>query len=155
MGIVIRGRGVIIQVGTHSASCLRVALGRRLWAPGHRPIVVDVGCRSVVVGPRLPLTAWHPHGRSWVVWAVAVRGWVMVGGVCGWLLSVGGQFSSSGGSCRPFVGGRCSWVDGCSWVAEIIVRGWGMVVASGGVVVHCRGVMGVCHPESSCRRGMP
>ena len=62
----------------------------------------------------------------------------MVGGVCGRSLSVGGQFSSSVGSHRPFVGGRRLWVDGRSWVAEIVVRGWGMVVVVGGVVVrHC------------------
>jgi len=65
----------------------------------------------------------------------------MVGGVCGQSLSVGGQFSSSVGSHRPFVGGRRSWVDGRSWVAEIVVRGWGMVVVSGGVVVRHRGVL--------------
>jgi len=130
MGIVIRGRGVIIQVGTHSASCLQVVLGRRLWAPGRRPVVVDVGCRSVVVGPRLPLTAWHPHGRSWVVWAVAVRGWVMVIGDGGWCLRVvvvrgwavfviRGQLSSLCGWSLfmggwLFLGGR----DRCSWVGD-------------------------------------
>ena len=65
----------------------------------------------------------------------------MVGGVCGQSLSVGGRFSSSVGSRCPFVGGRRSWVDGHSWVAEIVVCGWGMVVVGGGVVVHRRGVL--------------
>jgi len=32
-------------------------------------------------------------------------------------------------------------VDGHSWVAEIVVHGWGMVVVGGGVVVHRRGVL--------------
>ena len=50
-------------------------------------------------------------------------------------------FSSSMGSRCPFVGGHRSWVDGHSWVAEIIVRGWGMVVVGGGVVVRHRGVL--------------
>jgi len=52
-----------------------------------------------------------------------------------------GRFLSSVGSRRPFVGSRRSWVDGHSWVAEIVIRGWGMVVVSGGVVVRCRGVL--------------
>ena len=98
------------------------------------PIVVDVGCRSVVVGPCLPLMAWHPRGHSSVVWAVTVRGWVMVvvdSGwclqavlVCGWVvlvvrgqsLSLCGQSSFVGG--WSFLGGgdRRSWVgDGGHW----------------------------------------
>jgi len=81
------------------------------------PVVVDVGCR-LVVGPRSPLTVWRPHGRSSVVWAVTVRGWVMVvvdGGWClqavvvrGWaVFVVHGQSSS-------LCGGHHSWVDGRS-----------------------------------------
>ena len=71
-------------------------------------------------------------------------GWwssLMVGGVCRQSLSVGGWFSLSVGSHRPIVGGRCSWVDGHSWVPEIVIRGWGMVVIGGGVVVRRRGVL--------------
>ena len=45
------------------------------------------------------------------------------------------------GSRRPLVGSRRSWVDGHSWVAEIIVHGWGMVVIGGGVVIRRRGVL--------------
>jgi len=39
------------------------------------------------------------------------------------------------------VGGRRSWVDGHSWVVEIILCGWGMVVVGGGVVIHRCGVL--------------
>jgi len=54
---------------------------------------------------------------------------------------MGGRFSSSVGSHRPIVGSHRSWVDGRSWVAEIIVRGWGMVVVGAGVVVRHHGVL--------------
>jgi len=80
------------------------------------PIVVDVGCHLVVVGPRSPLTVWRPHGHSSVVWVVTICWWVMVvidGGWClqvviirGWVVFViHGQLSSLCGW-SSFVGGR-------------------------------------------------
>jgi len=126
------------------------------------PVVVDVGCHSVVVGPRLPLTAWRPHGRSSVVWAVAVHGWVMViidGGWClravvvrGWVVFVvPGQSSSLCGQ-SSFVGGW-SFLGGgdCrSWVGDGGHQWWCCRSSSWGPVV-----MGIRRPESSCRRGTP
>jgi len=88
-------------------------VGARLLFVG--PVVVDVGCCSVVVGPCLLLTAWRPRGRSLVVWAVAIRGWVMViidGGwclqavvVCGWAVFIVHGQSSSLCGWLSFVGG--------------------------------------------------
>ena len=144
--VVIQGVIVIIRCGHRRTWAGHHCLGGRLFhvtfAGGTQssfvgarssfvgPVVVDVGCRSVVVGPQSPLMVWHPRGHLSVV-----------GGVCRQSLSMGGQFSSSMGSHHPFVGGHCSWVDGHSWVVEIVVHGWGMVVISGGVVIRHRGAL--------------
>jgi len=176
--VVIRGVIVVIWCGHHCTWVGRhrpgggsfgvaFAGGARSSFVGTRssfvnPVVVDVGCHSVVVGPRSPLTAWRPCGHLSVVWVVAVRGWVMVvvdGGWClqaiivhGWAVFViCGQSSSHCGQSSfvggwSFLGGR----DRRSWVGDGGHRWWCCRSSSWGPAV-----MGVRHPESSCRCGTP
>ena len=171
--VVVRGVIVVIQcghcrmwVGHHrpGGRLFHIAFAGGAWSSfvgaGSSfvgPIVVDVGCRSVVVGPHSPLMVWCPRGRSSVVWAVAVRGWVMVvvdGGWClqavvvhGWVVFVVcGQSSSLCGWSSfmggwSFLGGR----DCCSWVGDGGRRWWCCCSSLWGPAV-----TGVLRPESSC-----
>jgi len=150
----------------------------RTWAGRHRPggrlfcggaqssfvgpVVVDVGCHLVVVGPHSLLMVWRPRGHSSVVWAVPVRGWVMVVVDGGWCLQavvvrswvvfiIRGQSSS--------LCGRSSFMGGWSFLGGGDRRSG---VGDGGHQWWCcrssswgPAVMGVRRPESSCRRGTP
>ena len=146
--IVIRGVVVVIQHGHHRTWAGHHHPGGRsfrvTFAGGARssfvgPVVVDVGCRLVVVGPRSPLMAWHPHGHSSVVWVVAIHGWVMVivdGGWCLWAVVVCGWAAvvvPCGWS--SFVGG--GWWSSVVVLSFVVVGSWAFIVWKAAVNVEC------------------